>query len=136
MPGAFLRTRRHAKTLGIARCGSLEEGDIERCVRIIFSRAVAPRAERIAEVNGTGVSEESVKIDNAHSVSQVIKDEIGDFEIPVEKLLWLVGNDERRQRREDAVSDTAHLIRQLRMHVLQFCEDKIRIVEVRDTALR
>jgi hypothetical protein len=93
-------------------------------------------AERTAQVNGASVSENGVKIDDAYGVSQVIKDEIGDFEIPVDKLLRLVGNDERRQRRDDVVSDTAHLIRQLGMHVLQFCEDKIRIVEVRDAALR
>src|SRR5712691_820935 len=136
MPGAFFRTRRYTKTLGIARCGGLAEGAIERCVRIVFSRAVAPRAERITQVNGAGVPEDSVKIDDAHGVSQVIKDEIGDFEIPVDELLRLVGNDERRQRREDVVSDTVHLIRQPGMHVLQFCEDKIRIVEVRDAALR
>src|SRR4029453_19495766 len=55
---------------------------------------------------------------------------------PVDKLLRLVGNDERRQRREDVVSDTAHRIRQLGMHVLQFCENKSRIVEVWDAALR
>jgi hypothetical protein len=136
MPGAFLRTRGPAKTLGIAGCSSLEEGDIERCVRIVFSRAVAPRAERITEVNGAGMPQYSVKIDDTHSVSQVIKDEVGDFEIPVDKLLWLVGNDERRQRREDVVSDTAHRIWQLGMHVLQFCENKSRIVEVGDAVLR
>jgi len=73
MPGAFLRTRRYAKTLGIARCGGLEEGDIERCVRIVFSRAVAPRAESIAKVNGTGMPEDSIKIDETHGVSQAIK---------------------------------------------------------------
>ena len=132
MPGAFLRTRGPAKTLGIARYGSLEADDIERCVRIVFSRAVAPRTERITQVNGTDMPEDSVKIDDAHSVSQ----KIGDFEIPVDKLLRLISNDERRQRRKDAVSDTVHIIRQLRMHVLQFCEDKIRIVEVWDVALR
>src|SRR5438128_113348 len=101
MPGTFVRTRRHAKTLGIARCSGLKEGDIEPCVRIVFSRAVAPRAERITQINGTGVPEDSVKIDDAHGVSQAIKDEIGDFEIPMDKLPWLVGNDEPRQRRED-----------------------------------
>ena len=69
-------------------------------------------------------------------VSQVIKDKIGDFEIPVDKLLRLGSNDERRQRRNDVVSDTTHLIRQLGMHVLQFCEDNIRVVEVRDATLR
>ena len=135
MPSTFLRTSRHAKILGIARRGSLEEGDVEPRVRVIFGRTVAPGAERVTQVNGTGVSEDRVKIDDAHGVSQVIKDEIGDFEIPVDELLRLVGNDERRQRRKDVVSDTAHLIRQLGMHVLQFCEDKIRIVEVRDAAL-
>src|SRR5919202_3634363 len=103
MPGAFFRTRGQAKTLGVARCGGLEEGDVEPRVRIVFSRAVAPRAERITEVNGAGVPEDSVKIDDAHGVSQVIKDEIGDFEIPVDKLLRLVGNDKRRQGREDDV---------------------------------
>src|SRR5262249_18499178 len=136
MPGAFFRARGHAKTLSIARCGSLEKGDIEPRVRIVFNRAVAPRAERITQVNGAGVPEDSVKIDDARCVSQVIKDEVGDFEIPVDKLLRLVGNDERRQRYEDVVSDTARLVRQMGMHVLQFCEDKIRIVEVWDAALR
>ena len=131
MPGAFWRTRSHAKTRGIARRGSLEEGNIERRLWVIFRRAVAPRAECVTQVNGTGVPEESVKIDDTHGVSQVIKDEIGDFEIPMDKLRRLVSNDERWQRREDVVSDTAHLIRQLGMDVLQLCKDKIRIVEVR-----
>src|SRR5438105_3882715 len=111
MPGAFFQTRRHANTMGIARRGGLEEGQVKRCVWIVFSRAVAPRAECITEVNGAGVPEDSVKIDDAYGVSQVIKDEIGDFEISVDKLLRLVDNDERRQRRDDVVSHTAHLIR-------------------------
>jgi hypothetical protein len=63
MPSTFLRASRHAKILGIARRGSLEEGDIEPRVRVIFSRAVAPRTERITQVNGTGMPEDSVKID-------------------------------------------------------------------------
>jgi hypothetical protein len=134
MPGACFWTGGDTKALGIAACGGLEEGDIERRVRVIFSRAVAPRAERIAQVNGAGMSEDGVKIDDAYGVSQVIKDEVGDFQIPVDKLRRLVGNDERRQRREDVVSDTAYLVGQLGIHVLQFCEDKIRIVEVRDAA--
>src|SRR5215475_11192054 len=136
MPGVHFRTGENPKTLRVTGGGGLEEGDIEHRVRIVLSRVVAPRAKRIAKVNGTGVSEASVKIDDAHSVSQVIKDEIGDFEIPVDKLLRLVGNDKRRQRREDVVSDTAHLIWQLGMHALQLSEDKACIVEVRDAALR
>src|SRR5262249_30124748 len=110
MPGACFRTGGEAKAVGVAGGGGLEEGDIERRIWIVFSRAVAPRAKRITEVNGAGVPEDGVKIDDAYGVSQVVKDEIGDFQIPVDELRRLVGNDERRQRREDIVSDTAYLI--------------------------
>ena len=136
IPDAYPRTGGDTRALGVAGDSGLEEGDIERRIRVIFSRAVAPRAERITEINGAVVPQDGVKINDANGMSQVIKEQVGDFEIPVDELLWLVGHDERRQRREDVVSDTAYLIRQLGMHAPQYCENKRRIVEVRDTALR
>src|SRR5262252_6285837 len=136
MHGAVFWTSGDAKGYGVAVFGSREEVDIERRVRIVLCRTIAPRAQGIAQVNSTRVHQERIEVDDAYRLARRIEDEVGDFQIPVHELLRCASEHEGWQCGQNILGERCHLGWQLGPHLPQLGENKSRIVEVWDTALR
>src|SRR5215813_15047640 len=136
MHGAVFWASGDAKGGGVAVFGSREEVDIKCRVRIVFCCTVAPRAQGIAQVNSTRVHQERIEVDDAYRLARCIEDEVGDFQITVHELLRRASDHESWQCGQNILGECCQLGWQLGPHLLQLGENKSRIVEVWNTALR